>query len=261
MQFNAADLVPLVQSFFWPFLRVVGFVLVAPIFGAAVVPGRTKVIVALALGILLTPVAYGGSSQPPPIEIFSAAFFLTIANQILVGAAIGFVVQLIFDALVIGGQTIAMTMGLGFATLIDSLRGASVPVVSQFMLVFGLLIYLALNGHIALIATLAESFRWAPVGTDFSATSSWHVAEFAGYMFSSGVLIALPAIVALVIVNFGLGVVSRAAPSLNLFAIGFPVTMLFGFLIVILSVKLLPERVMDMVEASLEQVRLVVTAR
>lgn len=256
MQFNAAAIVPYVQGFLWPFLRVVGFVMVAPIFGAAVVPGRTKVIVALALGMLLAPVV----ARPPSIELFSAAFFLTIVNQILIGAAIGFVVQLIFDALVIGGQTIAMTMGLGFATLIDSQRGASVPVVSQFFLVFGILIFLAINGHIALIAVLAETFQWLPVGADFSAVSGWHAAEFAGYMFSAGALIALPAVVALVIVNFGLGVVSRAAPSLNLFAIGFPITMLFGFLIVILSLKLLPERITDMVEASLEQVRLVASA-
>jgi flagellar biosynthetic protein FliR len=257
MQFNAADILPYAQTFMWPFLRAVGFVMVAPIFGAAVVPARIKVIVALALGLLLAPMV----EQAPPVAAFSAPFFLTIANQILVGAAIGFVVQLIFDALVIGGQTIAMTMGLGFATLIDAQRGASVPVVSQFMLVFGMLVFLTINGHLALIAALAESFRWAPIGTDFSAASAWQVTSWAGYMFSAGVLIALPAVVALVIVNFGLGVVSRAAPALNLFAIGFPVTMLFGFLIVILSLKLLPERVIDMVEASLAQVQVMATAR
>jgi len=257
MLVHVTDILPLAQAFMWPFLRVVGFVLVAPIFGAAVVPGRTKVIVALALALLLAPIV----GRPPPIEAFSATFFLTIANQILIGAAIGFVVQLVFDALVIGGETIAMTMGLGFATLVDAQRGATVPVVSQFMLVFGILVFLAINGHLALIAALAESFRWAPVGTDFSAAGSWQVAQFAGYMFSAGVLIALPAVVALVIVNFGLGVVSRAAPALNLFAIGFPVTMLFGFLIVILSLKLLPERVADMVQASLAQVQAVASAR
>jgi flagellar biosynthetic protein FliR len=261
MQLNAADILPLAQTFMWPFLRAVGFVMVAPVFGAAVVPGRLKVIVALALGLLLAPVVTNMTAQPPLIEMFSAAFFLTIANQILVGAAIGFVVQLIFDALVIGGQTIAMTMGLGFATLIDPQRGASVPVVSQFMLVFGMLVFLAINGHLALIAALAESFRWAPIGTDFSTAGAWQVTSWAGYMFSAGVLIALPAVVALVIVNFGLGVVSRAAPALNLFAIGFPITMLFGFLIVILSLKLLPERVIDMVEASLAQVQVVAAAR
>jgi flagellar biosynthetic protein FliR len=257
MLVKATAIVPLVQAFMWPFLRVTGFVMVAPIFGAAVVPGRTKIIVALALALLLAPIV----GPSPPLETFSAAFFLTVANQILVGAAIGFVVQLIFDALVIGGQTIAMTMGLGFATLIDAQRGASVPVVSQFMLIFGILVFLAINGHIALIAALAESFRWAPIGTDFSAASAWQVAHWGAYMFSAGVVIALPAVAALVIVNFALGVVSRAAPALNLFAIGFPITMLFGFLIVILSLKLLPERVTDMVEASLAQVQAVVSAR
>jgi flagellar biosynthetic protein FliR len=261
MLINAADILPLVHAFIWPFLRAVGFVMVAPIFGAAVMPGRIKVIVALALSLLLAPIVTAMVPQPPPIETFSAAFFLCIANQILIGAAIGFVVQLIFDALVIGGQTIAMTMGLGFATLVDAQRGAPVPVVSQFMLMFGILVFLAINGHVALIAALAESFRWAPIGTDFSAASGWQVGHWAGYMFSAGVMIALPAVVALVIVNFGLGVVSRAAPALNLFAIGFPITMLFGVLIVILSLKLLPERVIDMVEASLAQVRVMAIAR
>ena len=257
MQIQAAEIVPWVHAFMWPFLRVAGFVLVAPIFGAAVVPGRTRVIIALALSILIAPIV----PPAPPLETFSAPFFLTIVNQLLIGSAIGFVVQLVFDALVIGGQTIAMTMGLGFATLIDAQRGASVPVVSQFMLVFGMLIFLSINGHIALIATLAESFRWAPIGTDFPAAGAYQAAHFAGYMFSAGVVIALPAVVALVIVNFGLGVVSRAAPALNLFAIGFPITMLFGFLIVMFSLKLLPERVSDMVDTSLQQVATMLTAR
>lgn len=257
MQFQAAEIVPLAHAFMWPSLRAAGFVLVAPIFGAAVIPGRTRVVITLALGMLLAPVV----PSAPPLETFSAAFFLTIVNQLLIGVAIGFVVQLVFDALVIGGQTIAMTMGLGFATLIDAQRGASVPVVSQFMLVFGILIFLSLDGHIALIAALAESFRWAPIGTDFPAASAYQAAHFAGYMFSAGVVIALPAVVALVIVNFGLGVVSRAAPALNLFAIGFPITMLFGFLIIMFSLKLLPERMNDMIDMSLRQVETVITAR
>jgi len=142
---------------------------------------------------------------------------------------------MIFDALVIGGQTIAMSMGLGFAMLIDPQRGVSVPVLSQFLIVLGILIFLALNGHLLLLQVLANSFSWAPVGAELTRNSLWALAAWGSEMFSGALSMALPGVVALLVVNLAFGVMSRAAPTLNLFAVGFPVAMLLGFFVLLLN--------------------------
>ncbi len=183
----------------------------------------------------------------------SAAGLLAAMQQVLIGVAIGFAVQLTFDALVVAGQTIAMTMGLGFATLVDPNRGATTPVLSQFMLIIGLLVFLAIDGHIMLIAVLVESFRWAPVGSNgFGPEQAWAMVGWGAKIFEAGLAIALPAVVALLTINLGMGVVSRAAPQLNLFAVGFPVAMLFGFLVLLLSLPTLQDSFIALLEESFE---------
>jgi flagellar biosynthesis protein FliR len=224
------------EGYGWAFLRVTGFMLLAPVFGAALVPRRVKLVFALALTLILAPLA------PPTatIDPISAAALLIAAQQLLVGLAIGFVVQVVFDALVLAGQLVATTMGLGFATLIDPARGTSTAVVSQFYLILGTLIFLALDGHIALISVLADSARVLPPapGT-LGADAFLAVVRWGGRIFEAGTMIALPAVVGLVLVNLALGIVSRAAPQLNLFAVGFPVSMLLGFTMLMLSLPTL----------------------
>lgn len=236
LAFDAARLTGLLASLAWPFLRISGLLLVAPVFGANVVPPRVKMAFAVMLTIIVAPLA------PPPagLEPLSAAGLLVALEQVLVGIVIGFVVQLLFDVLVMAGQTIAMTMGLGFATLVDPSRGGTTPVLSQFFLIMGLLLFLALDGHLALIGVLVDSFRFAPVGESvLTRDGLWLVAGWGGRIFEYGLMIALPAVVALLVVNLAMGVVSRAAPQLNLFAVGFPVAMLFGFVVLLLSLPAL----------------------
>lgn len=220
------------EGYAWAFLRLSGFLLVAPLFGQSLVPARVKIVFALVTTLMLAPLA------PPArfIDPFSATAFLTVAQQLLIGVALGFIVQIVFDALLLAGQVIANTMGLGFATMVDPNRGASTVVVGQLFLILGVLLFLSLNGHLVLLGTLADSFRWLPPGPDgLTAPALATVAAWGGKMFSSGVLIALPAVVGLLLVNLALGVVSRAAPQLNLFAVGFPASMLLGFAMLMLS--------------------------
>ena len=156
----------------------------------------------------------------------------------------------------LAGQAIASTMGLGYATLLDPQRGVSVPVVSQFLLVLGVLLFLSIDGHLAIIEILAESFRWMPVGElGFPANAAQAVANWGGKIFEAGLMIGLPAILALIIVNLALGVVSRAAPSLNLFSIGFPVSLGVGFLVIILSLQNLQVSFDDVLQSSFDAVR------
>jgi flagellar biosynthetic protein FliR len=226
---NAADVSMWVSRMWWPALRVSGFVLTAPAASETVVPGRVKIVLTLALAFLLAPLV----QVPAGLSIFSAAGMLAAVLELLIGVSIGMVVQLTFEALVFAGQSISLTMGLGFATLVDPQRGAQVPVLGQMFMIFGTLIYLSINGHLMLLGALAESFHTLPIGAHIGQDFLLSVVLWGARVFDTGLLIALPAVIALVIVNLALGVVTRAAPQLNLFAIGFTITLLSGFFVLL----------------------------
>jgi flagellar biosynthetic protein FliR len=229
---SAADVGQIVARLWWPALRIGGFVLTAPIASESTIPRRVKVVLTLGLGFLLAPLA----PVPPELSIFSGAGVLTAAQELLIGTAIGLVMQLAFDALTFAGQTISMSMGLGFATLVDPQRGTNVTVVGQLFMFAGLLTYLAINGHLMLLGALANSFQTMPIGgSPVAAGFLLAVAGWGARIFETGLLLALPAVVALIVVNMALGVVTRAAPQLNLFGIGFIITMLFGFFALIVG--------------------------
>lgn len=235
----------------WPFLRIAGLLMVAPVFGARMVSPRIRL--ALALGI--TAVLVPSLPEAPVVAVISLAGFLIAMQEVVIGLSMGFVVQMVFDALVIGGQTVAMSMGLGFAMLIDPQRGVSVPVLSQFLIVLGLLIFLALNGHLLMLRVLAASFELAPVGSGLSREGVWTLLNWGSEMFAGALTIALPAVVALLVVNIAFGVMSRAAPTLNLFAVGFPVAMLLGFLVLWLNTPNLIPGIRQLMDASFDLIR------
>ena len=229
---NASDVSMWVGRLWWPMLRVGGFILAAPIASETVIPSLVKIVLSLSLGFLMAPLV----QTPAALSIFSGAGLLAAVQEILIGVAIGMVVQLTFEALTFAGQTISMTMGLGFATLVDPQRGANTTVLGQMFMIFGILTYLAINGHLVLLGALAESFQTLPVGAaHIDKNFLLSVALWGGRVFETGILIALPAVIALVIVNLALGVVTRAAPQLNLFGIGFTITLLCGYFVLIVG--------------------------
>jgi flagellar biosynthesis protein FliR len=231
---NAADVSQWVGRLWWPMLRVGGFVLAAPTLSETVIPGRVKIVMSLSLGFLMAPLA----QIPAALSIFSGAGLLAAAQELLIGVAIGMVVQLAFEALIFAGQTVSMTMGLGFATLVDPQHGANTTVLGQMFMIFGILTYLAINGHLVLLGTLAESFHSLPIGAGhIDGNFLLSVAVWGARVFQSGLMIALPAMIALVIINLALGVVTRAAPQLNLFGIGFTITLLSGFFVLIVGLE------------------------
>ena len=227
---NAADVSMWVGRLWWPMLRVGGFILVAPTLSETVIPRRIKIIMSLALAFLMAPLV----RIPAALSILSGAGLLAAVQELLIGVAIGLVVQLTFEALIFAGQSISLTMGLGFATLVDPQRGANTTVLGQMFMIFGLLTYLAINGHLVLLGALAESFQTLPIGAaHIDKNFLLSVVLWGAHVFESGLLIALPAVIALVIVNLALGVVTRAAPQLNLFGIGFTITLMCGFFVLI----------------------------
>jgi flagellar biosynthesis protein FliR len=245
---NAADVSLWVGRLWWPALRVGGFVLTAPIASEAAIPGRVKIILSVALAFLMSPLV----QIPAALSIFSAAGLLAAVQEVLIGVAIGMVVQLAFEALMFAGQTISLTMGLGFATLVDPQRGANTTVLGQMFLILGLLTYLAINGHLMLLGSLAESFQSLPIGAaHVDRNFLLSVALWGARVFESGLLIALPAMIALVIVNLALGVVTRAAPQLNLFGIGFTITLLCGFFVLMVGLDGIMSGIMSLINSAL----------
>jgi flagellar biosynthetic protein FliR len=248
---NAADVSQWVGRLWWPMLRVGGFVLAAPTLNDTVVPGRVKIVMSLSLGFLMAPLA----QIPAALSIFSGAGLLAAAQELLIGVAIGMVVQLAFEALIFAGQTISMTMGLGFATLVDPQHGANTTVLGQMLMIFGILTYLAINGHLVLLGALAESFHSLPIGAGhIDGNFLLSVAVWGARVFESGLLIALPALIALVIVNLALGVVTRTAPQLNLFGIGFTITLLCGFFVLIVGLEGIMSSIGNLINGALTAV-------
>jgi len=210
----------------WPFFRIAGMIMVLPLFSALSVPPQIRILLALVLALMLGPQI----NQAPAVDPLSATAFLVTAQQVSIGAVMGFMVVLAFGALSIAGEGIAMSMGLGFAQMTDPQTGFSVPVISNYFNVVAALLFLALNGHLALISLTVDSFRLLPI-SDAGLTGSdlYAVLHWASQMYIGAVLVALPAFAALLTVNLGFGVITRAAPQLNIFAVGFPAMILLGF--------------------------------
>jgi flagellar biosynthetic protein FliR len=157
-------------------------------------------------------------------------------QQTLIGIAMGLVLRVVFAALDLMGEIISLQMGLSFATFFDPVAGGQTAVVGEFLTLIATLVFLSLNGHLLMIDALARSFEWLPVSATLPHKGGWLIlARFGASIFASGLLMALPVVTALLITNIALGVLTRAAPQLNLFAIGFPITLTVGFGVLLLA--------------------------
>jgi flagellar biosynthesis protein FliR len=214
----------------WPFIRIGSCFMVAPIFGAQFVPPRIRIVLAGAITIVIAPLV----PAPAGVATFSPAGLVITAQQIIIGVAIGFSLQLLFDAVTLGGQLLANSMGLSFAFNTDPVHGVETPVVGTLYNMLVLLTFLALNGHLALIEVLVDGFHTLPLGTSgLGPEGLWSIVIWGSQLFSDALAIALPGVTALLIVNIAFGVMSRAAPQFNLFAVGFPISLVFGLVIVL----------------------------
>jgi len=232
MNFTGAELTTWLATLLWPFMRIGAMFAAAPIFSSRSVPVRIRIILAFLIASVLVPVL----PAPPTVDLISGQALIISIHQVLIGVAMGFIIQLVFAAFVIAGQSIAMAMGLGFASIIDPQNGVQVPVVSQAFLIMVTLVFLALNGHLVLIDMLAKSFENIPVGMMVpSRDGIWQLVNWGSDMFAGGMLVALPAVAALLLVNLAFGVTTRAAPQLNIFAVGFPVMIMVGLSFIILT--------------------------
>ncbi len=229
---TATEITSWVGSFLWVLFRVAALVTSAPIFSSRSVPMKIKLGIAIAITLVITP----NLPPVPSVEPFGAEAFLITLQQILIGLVMGLSLQLVFAMFVIGGQVIAYQMGLGFASMVDPQSGTQVPVVSQFYIIIVTLLFFTMNGHLMLIQSLHDSFFRMPIGTaGINLNGIWNLIEWSSQMYVGAVKIALPAIASIMLINFTFAVVTRSAPQFNIFSIGFPITMVMGFFIIMVT--------------------------
>ena len=224
------------SQLFWPFIRIGACFMVSPAFGAIFVPARLRLVLAGAIALLVAPLV----TSPAGITPFSPAGVVVTIQQVIIGVALGFALQVLFDAVSMGGQLLANSMGLSFAFNVDPARGTGTPALGTLYALLVMLTFLALDGHLALIEVLVDGFRTLPIGEAGLGTQGlWALVGWGTQIFSGALAVALPGITALLIVNLAFGVMSRAAPSLNLFAVGFPISLVFGLVIVLVGLPAL----------------------
>ncbi|HAU2286496.1 TPA: flagellar biosynthetic protein FliR [Legionella pneumophila] len=229
MNLDYQTMIRLMSQFIWPMVRIGGLMLTVPVLSSALLPARIKILFVFTLSCVCFTYVPNNLS----FENFNGLYLVYLVQELLLGLLMGFVLQIVFQVFILGGQIISMQAGLGFAVMVDPTSNASVPLISQLYLMVTTLIFLALNGHLAILETLIESFRIMPIGkSSLDPSIIWSTIMFSGWMFKEAVLISIPAILSLLIVSLSFGVMARVAPQLNLFSLGFPITLLMGFIII-----------------------------
>ena len=210
-------------------MRISAMFISVPLFSIRAVPARVRLILSVAITLVILPLL----PSLPPVEMFSYTGFMMAITQIMIGLTSGFILQLVFAAVVFAGQGIALSMGLGFSMMVDPQSGQQVPVIAQIYTVTTTLIFISLDGHLLLIQMLLDSFKTLPIGIEgIDKAGIWSILMWGSQMFAGGLLLAMPVIASLLLVNIIFGVAARSAPQLQIFSVGFPVTLMIGMLLV-----------------------------
>lgn len=211
--------------FWWPYLRIFGLMIADPFFSSRSIPVRVRIGLSIMLVLLVAP-----NLQPlSGIPVVSPQGILIAVKELLIGVSLGFVVRLVFTGMEMAGHLSGLQMGLGFASFYDPQHSTSVPIVAQLMSLFMLLVFLAFDGHLVVLRALFESYAQLPIGPSPPGAGGFKLmADYGAIVFRAGVMLSLPVLAALLVTNLAIGVMTRAAPQLNVFAIGFPLTLAIG---------------------------------
>ncbi len=216
---------PQLWALIFVMVRIGAAFVAAPVFGAVALPLMVRITLAGAIGFLVL------AAHPvvPPAQVFGLATFVAVAAEGLVGLAIGFILQIAFAAPLVASELIGGSMGLGFAQAVDPLNGRSSPALGQFMTILLTLLFLSVDGHLVLVDTIVKSYDALPPGQAWLGAGQLKaIALFGGYAFVAGLLLALPVGFLLLCFNLAVGMLSRSAPALNLFAVGLPASLAAG---------------------------------
>lgn len=242
MNFTEAQLLNTMAMLIFPLMRISAMFVSMPVFSIKAAPTNVRVILAGVISFLVMPLL----PPLPKIEMMSYQGLMIGVQQVAIGLTTGFILQMIFSAVTFAGQGIAYGMGLGFASMVDPQNGQQVPVVAQIYVILVTLLFLSLDGHLLLIKLLVDSFTTLPIGQIFDVNDVWTIITWSARIFSDGLLLSMPIIISLLIVNVMFGVASKSAPQLQIFSVGFPITLLLGMLLMWLSLTHLLELLPDM---------------
>jgi len=254
VELDADQLGAWVGSIVWPFIRISAMLLANPVFGSRSIPMRVRIVLTAALTVLVAPLV----GTIDPVDPVSAMGLWITLNEILIGLAMGLALAFVFAVFVMAGEQMANAMGLGFASMVDPLNGANVPIVSQFLQIIAYLLFFAISGHTLVIELMASSFELMPVGESvISLAAIRALTAWASQMFVGAALLAIPVIALLLLVYVALGVMTRAAPQMNIFSVGFPLTILSGFVTIMLVMPTMSSHFSALMLQSLTLVRTV----
>jgi len=235
IQFDSSQLLFWISQFFWPLARVLALIMTAPLLSEKSISRKVK----LGLGVMITWVLIP-SLPPTNVTLFSVGGFWLLIQQILIGVATGFTLQLAFAAVRTAGEVIGLQMGLSFATFFDPGSRLNMPVLARFLDMLAMLLFLTFNGHLWLISLLSDSFHTLPISPNpMNAEGFMAVAQAGSIVFSGGLMLALPIVTLLLTLNMALGILNRVAPQLSVFVIGFPLTLSIGILSIGMMMPLL----------------------
>jgi flagellar biosynthesis protein FliR len=241
------------QLMLWLFamIRPGAAFLAAPVFGARSVPIQIRLIIALAIGI---PAASASTMALPAQGMVSVTGIAMIMSEIVLGLALGFAVQIGFAAAMLAGELISNTMGLGFASMTNPMSGQSSSAVGQFLNMVATFLFLATDGHLTLIAIIIDSYTALPPGQAWlSSAAISGIVQFGGLIFAAGLAIALPVGFAMILVQIVMAMIARSAPSLNLFSVGLPATLLAGIILLASALPVMSDAIQSAVDNGLEQ--------
>ena len=233
----------------WPFLRVLALFTSAPVFSMRVIPVRTRI----GLAFLVAVCAQAVLPEQPVISLNSREAAGAVVQQVGIGLAMGFAVRLVFAAVELAGEIIGLQMGLNFASFFDPASNAQVSAVARFFGNISMLLFVVINGHLMVLMAVVKSFDSFPVGGNFlQAIGQMRLHELGASLFSSALWIALPMISLLLFVNLTLGIISRVAPQMNIYAVGFPVTLTVGMLGITATLPMLEQPMLALLQQSID---------
>jgi flagellar biosynthetic protein FliR len=249
---TSAELNTWIAALLWPLTRILGLIAAAPVFGNSSVPVSVKV----ALGVILATIMAPAIPALPAADPMSMAGLLILVREMLTGLAMGFAMRIVFAAIEMAGELSSLTMGLGFATFFDPQSLGRSSAISQFLALVATMAFLAVNAHLVLLSALAESFVTMPISASpMAAGAPFELVRWGGRIFSAGLQLSLPIVAALLITNVALGILTRAAPQLNIFGIGFPISLGVGFLVISLALPYLGAPIQNLFNQGIEASR------
>jgi flagellar biosynthetic protein FliR len=237
MAFSAEVIMDFIASYIWSFSRIAAMMMVMVAIGSNTVPTRIRLFFALSVTFFALPVL----PPPPDIELFSFTSFIVVMQQILIGVAIGTISVFVVQTFVIAGQMIAMQTSLGFASMADPMNGQASPVVGQFYVLLVMLLFLAVDGHLLMIKMILNSFETLPISQQgLLAIDYYRLAGWFSIMFHAALAFSLASMVAMLLVNLAFGIMTKAAPQLNIFSLGFSISMVFGLFVLWITLVNVP---------------------